>query len=105
MKLFEVEWFGRTWIATDDKVRTRNPGRIERFYHSLEGEDLALFRRACANVPDPRKFMEEHAAEFGWDAEILAKARVFAPRPLPSPIRYFFQTVALLCQLFGQGHG
>jgi len=29
MKLFEVEWFGHTWIATDDKVRTRNPGRID----------------------------------------------------------------------------
>ncbi len=50
---------------------------------------VALFRRACANVPDPRRFMQEHGAVFGWDGEIVAKARVFTPRPLPSPVRYF----------------
>jgi len=89
MKLFEVTRFGRNWLETDDFLRARNPGRIERLYHSLEGENLALFRRACASIPEPRQFMEEHAAEFGWDADMVAKARAFTPRPLPSPVRYF----------------
>jgi hypothetical protein len=89
MKLFEVTRFGRKWLETDDLMRTRTPGRIEKLFCSLEGEERELFRRACANLPCPKEFMREHAATFGWDAGMVEKARIFTPRPLPQPVSYF----------------
>ncbi len=89
MKLFEAKMFGRSWVGTDDAQRTRTPGRIEKFYGSLVGAERELFRRVCANLPDPKEFMREFAPVFGWDAEMVEKARVFTPRPLPNPVEYF----------------
>ncbi len=87
MKLFENKFYGRSWIESCRGWRT--PGWIEKLYCSLEGEDLALFRRISASLPCPREFMIEHAADFGWDDELIAKARIFSPRPLPNPVPYF----------------
>jgi len=88
-KLFEYELFGRRWIETDDPAMARTPGRIEKLFHRLGPEDLALLRRACASIPGPREFMRAHFAAFGWDAAMVEKARVFSPRPLPQPVEYF----------------
>jgi hypothetical protein len=87
MKLFENKFYCRSWIESYNGWRT--PGRIEKLYCSLEGEDQALFRRICASLPCPKQFMIEHAAEFGWDDGMIERARIFIPRPLPTPVNYF----------------
>ena len=90
MKIFENKFFGHTWIESRDPWGT--PGKIEKMYHSFAGEDLALFRRVCAGLPCPKQLMIEYGDLFGWNEEMIAEARIFTPRPLPSPVHYFQKT-------------
>jgi hypothetical protein len=78
---------GYEWIRFYDEPTT--PEALEAFFDSLAGNDRLAFDRVCADLPCPKTYMEQHAAEYGWTKDILAAAELFCPAPLPPPVKYF----------------
>ncbi len=87
IEFYGVEREGYSWLASGTPFTT--PKQVEIAYGALSGEQRELFERICRRLPSAEQYVRDRSAEYGWDEDLIAEAKVFTPKPLATPVPYF----------------